>query len=38
MIAVVGILQSNVLATYQKERLTTFLDSDHDTGRRRPTT
>jgi rod shape determining protein RodA len=32
VVSVVGILQSNVLATYQKERLTTFLDSNHDTA------
>ena len=32
VIAVVGILKSDVLATYQKERLTTFLDSNHDTA------
>jgi len=32
VIAVVGILKSDVLATYQKERLTTFLDSKQDTG------
>jgi rod shape determining protein RodA len=30
--SVLGILQSNVLATYQTERLTTFLDSNHDTA------
>ncbi len=32
MLAVVFILKSDVLATYQKERLTTFLDSNHDTA------
>ena len=32
VVAVVGILKSDVLATYQKDRLTTFLDSNQDTA------
>ena len=32
VLAVVFILKSDVLATYQKDRLTTFLDPSHDTG------